>query len=301
MPVNVAATGDVHRTGRRIAVCSWSLQAGSVRELAARVRACGLAAVQLALDPVRTGVMPLPELAVALAAAGVDVVSGMMAMAGEDYSTLESIRRTGGVLPNATWGENVTAAAENARRARALGIPLVTFHAGFVPHAAADPHRAVLVERVAQVAAIFAAEGVEVALETGQESPATLLHLLRDLEQLGPARVGVNFDPANMILYGMGDPVAALRRLARFVRQVHVKDALPSSRPGEWGTEVPAGEGAVDWAAFFGVLRSERITADLVIEREAGEQRIADVRRARTLLERLRAGTEARGDDGSRR
>jgi sugar phosphate isomerase/epimerase len=85
------------------------------------------------------------------------------------------------------------------------------------------------------------------------------------------------------------------------VRQVHVKDALPSSRPGEWGTEVPAGEGAVDWAAFFGVLRSERITADLVIEREAGEQRIADVRRARTLLERLRAGTEARGDDGSRR
>lgn len=279
MPVNRAATG-----ANRVAVCSWSLQPADVTELVERVQRTGVAAVQLALDPVRTGAMPLPELAAALAAAGITVVSGMMAMAGEDYATLESIRRTGGIRPDATWPANLDAAGENARLARALGLRLVTFHAGFLPHDPADPERAVMLERLRQLAAVFAAEGVALALETGQESADTLLGLLREL---GRGDVGVNFDPANMILYGMGDPVTALRRLAPHVRQVHVKDARAAARPGEWGTEVPAGEGDVDWASFFAVLHAERIGADLVIEREAGTERVGDVRQAHDLVRRL--------------
>lgn len=267
----------------RLAVCTWSLRPRSVRELVDSVRATGLDAVQLALEPIRTGAMSLEEVRDGLGAAGIRILSGMMQTVGEDYSTLESIRRTGGVVPDETWEANQVVAEECARIAAALGITLVTFHAGFIPHDAADPRRGVLTERIRHVARVFVDHGVRVALETGQETADTLAELLTDLGDTG---VGVNFDPANMILYGMGEPVQALRRLAPWVRQVHIKDAIASERPGEWGTEVPVGEGDVDWAAFFATLREAGLRVDLVIEREAGDRRVEDVRRAREVIAR---------------
>ncbi|MFZ4576545.1 MAG: sugar phosphate isomerase/epimerase family protein, partial [Phycisphaerales bacterium] len=99
--------------------------------------------------------------------------------------------------------------------------------------------------------------------------------------------VGVNFDPANMILYGMGDPVESLRALMPHVMQVHLKDATPSATPGQWGAEVPLGAGAVDWSSFFATLRAAGYAGDLCIEREAGEQRIEDIRTALALASRF--------------
>jgi sugar phosphate isomerase/epimerase len=87
-----------------------------------------------------------------------------------------------------------------------------------------------------------------------------------------------------MLLYGKGDPVDAVRRLGRWIRQVHVKDAVQSATPGTWGEEVAAGSGQVDWPAFFAALAEVDFTGDLVIEREAGGQRVADIRRARELV-----------------
>lgn len=266
----------------RVGVCSWSLRPGSAADLGARVRALGLRAVQLALDPIRTGAPGWSEIETlnALRAAGVVAVSGMMGMAGEDYSTLESIRLTGGVRPHGTWGRNIRAAQENARLARRLGIGLVTFHAGFIPHAPGEERR-LMIERLRMIVDHFDDCGVRVAFETGQESAQTLLHAL---EELARPHAGVNFDPANMILYGMGDPVEALASLAPRVVQVHVKDAQPSPTPGRWGSEVRAGTGAVDWRGFFRVLRSRGLGVDLVIEREAGETRDADIVAARELI-----------------
>jgi sugar phosphate isomerase/epimerase len=247
------------------------------------VRATGLDAVQLALDPVRRGEMPLAEVQEALARGDWSLVSGMIAMAGEDYSSLESIRRTGGVAVDGTWEANRLAANANALVANDLGVRLVTFHAGFIPHDRVSAGYTMLVDRVRRVAAPFVERGIAVALETGQETAPALLELLTRLDNPG---IGVNFDPANMILYGMGDPVAALRSLAPQVRQLHVKDALPSRRVGEWGLEVPAGEGAVDWHALFGVMRASGLAVDLVIEREAGDRRVEDVRQAAALVRR---------------
>lgn len=269
-----------------VGICSWSLRPRSPEHLAAEVASCGIQGVQLALDPIRVGAWSLDATRLALAGAGLTILSGMMAMKGEDYSTLESIRRTGGVRPDGHWEANRAAAADNARIARELGLSLVTFHAGFVPHDARDPARRVMVERLTELCAIFAQEGVGVALETGQEDEATLRGLLADLGAIG-ARVGVNFDPANMILYAMGEPVRALRALSPHVRQVHVKDALPSRVPGQWGTETPAGDGAVDWRSFFDAVRALPAPIALVIEREGGEQRVADVRTAAALIARL--------------
>jgi sugar phosphate isomerase/epimerase len=260
--------------------------------LADKVRAAGLRWVQLHLDPIRRGEWDLDETVAALKAAGIGVASGMMSMKGEDYSTLESIRRTGGVRPEGTWRENLAAAQENAAVAGRLRLGLVTFHAGFMP----EDDRAEaqeIVERLRRVAAVFWQWRVKVALESGQETAATLLRFLRLLDAKLPleAAVGVNFDPANMILYGMEEPGNAAQSLAGRIVQVHVKDAVAARTRGGWGTETPAGGGSVGWPRFLDVLGRVGVSCPLMIEREGGETRVEDVAWAAKMLRE--AGVEA--------
>ena len=124
---------------------------------------------------------------------------------------------------------------------------------------------------------------VEILVEPGELAET----LLEALDEIDHPMVGVNFDPANMILYGMGDPVRAVADLADYIEQVHIKDATATTVPGTWGSEVPAGSGQVRWEAFFGVLEEYGVSGDLVIEREAGDQRIADVATGAALVRRL--------------
>jgi sugar phosphate isomerase/epimerase len=263
----------------RIAVASWSLQARDAQDLAAQVRACGLDAVQLALDPVRTRNMPIDALRAGLEQQGIGIVSGMMAMHDEDYTTLASIRRTGGIVSDATWPRNLAAARANAVTARELALTLVTFHAGIVPHPHAETLRRPFLQRLRTLRDTFAAEGIRIALETGQEDAAALQALLADLPE-----VGINFDPANLVLYDSGDPAEALAALLPRVAQLHVKDAVRTETPGTWGREVPVGEGDVAWPVLLPILQGAHHQIDLVIEREAGEARVADVQRALAVL-----------------
>ena len=271
----------------RLAACSWSLRTASPDELADALDRCGLRAVQLALVPCVEDVAAWGGAVERLRARGIEVVSGMLATVGEDYSTLKTIARTGGVRPDATWPATRALAERVAAFAGAHGVVLVTFHAGFIPHERGSTERRAMVARLREVANLFAARGVRVAFETGQEAADTLLGAL---EEIAHPNVGVNFDPANMILYGMGDPVAALRALAAHVRQVHVKDAVPTDVPGTWGREVVAGTGAVDWKAFLAEVRRLPRAVDLVIEREAGPTREADIRAAAALVREIDPG-----------
>lgn len=273
----------------RLGVCSWSLRPKGPRELAESVQACGLRWVQLALDPLRTEAWSLDKTARALNNSGIGIASGMIAMRGEDYTSLATIRETGGVRPDEHWEENARAVVDSAKLAQELGIKLVSFHAGFLPHSGQELVRRLMVERVRTIADAFAAHGVRVALETGQEEAETLLRVLQEIDR---PNVGVNFDPANMILYGMGDPHEALEQLAPHVMQVHIKDATPSAQPDEWGAEVPVGKGAVDWERFFDVLNTSVGPVDRMIEREAGDARVADVLRATKLVEKV-GGTKS--------
>lgn len=266
-----------------IGVCSWSLRPESPRDLVRKLAECGLRAVQLALDPVREGRWNVRDTVRELTVAGVSIRSGMMGMRGEDYTTLDSIRRTGGVRPDSHWETNRAAARANATLSRQIGVELVTFHAGFLPHDRADAERKAMLARLREIVDIFADQSVQVAFETGQETAETLLEALEDLDR---PNAGVNLDPANMILYGMGEPVEALRLLAPRVRQIHIKDARRTRVPGTWGEEAPATQGEVDWPAFFDAYRDAGLTCDLVIERESGDDRIADVRRVFELLRR---------------
>jgi L-ribulose-5-phosphate 3-epimerase len=187
---------------------------------------------------------------------------------------MESIRLTGGVTPDSTWDQNWKNIQETAVLAKKMGLKLVTFHAGFLPHDESDPAFAKLKSRIAQIADLFA---------SGKS-------LKFFLEKLGRKNVGVNFDPANMILYGMDNPIEGLRTLAPWLKQCHIKDATKTKTPGAWGAEVPAGTGQVNWDDFFNTLRELRFEGWCCIEREAGTQRVADIKTARQMVERVTAG-----------
>jgi L-ribulose-5-phosphate 3-epimerase len=268
----------------RLAVCSWSLQPTSPQELISKLQQTGVRRVQLALDPLRDEPAVWGNTPQLLQQAGIGIASGMFGCVGEDYTTLDTIRDTGGIAPDATWAQNwkdITATAELSHK---LGLKLVTFHAGFLPHEESHPDYAKLKERLVKIAELFAAHNIGLALETGQEAADVLAEFL---EHLAKANVGVNFDPANMILYDKGNPIEAMRILGPWIRQVHIKDATRTKVPGTWGEEVPAGTGEVDWRAFFETLKQVGYHGNLCIEREAGTQRVVDIRAARELLEKL--------------
>ena len=241
----------------RLAVCSWSLQPTDPEDLVQKVRACGLDRVQLALSPV----VRAPDVWDRVRSAqdaDIAVESGMMETVGEDYSSLESIAQTGGLRPDEHWDANLEHARAVAELARYHELELVTFHAGFLPHDAKDPERAKLLGRLRDVADVFANKRVKLGLETGQESAVTLASVLTELDR---PNVGVNFDPANMILYGMGDPLEAIRVLASSVVQIHVKDATPTETPGR-GARSAGGVGGRPWSDFSSARRARGSVGD---------------------------------------
>lgn len=271
---------------QRLAVCSWSLQPASPQELIARLESTGLRRVQLALDPLREAPAVWGTTASLFAEHGITLVSGMFGCVGEDYSSLETIRLTGGIAPDGSWARNLKNIEATVVLAKRLGLKLVTFHAGFLPHDESDPGFGKLLQRLRQVADLFGAEGLLLGLETGQETAPALAHLL---QKLARPNVGVNFDPANMILYDKGNPIEALRVLGPWIRQVHIKDARRTRVPGTWGDEVAAGTGEVDWPAFFSALHDLGYQGDFVIEREAGNQRAVDISSAKNVVETILA------------
>ncbi len=268
----------------RLAVCSWSLQPKTPEELIEQVQQIGVKCIQLALDPLRENPDVWGKTKQLCSEKGLILVSGMFGTIGEDYTTMDSIKRTGGVVPDANWAENWKNIQQIADVAKANGIRLVTFHAGFLPHDHTSPDFKKLVSRIGQIADHFKRKGLDLAFETGQED-ADDLELF--LIQLNRPNVGVNFDPANMILYDRGDPIDALQTLGKRLKQVHIKDGIRTKAPGEWGQEVPVGTGEVDWKAFFETLDEIRFAGFCAIEREAGNQRLADIKTARDFVAKL--------------
>jgi sugar phosphate isomerase/epimerase len=247
------------------------------------VQSLGLNKVQLALNDHR-GSEGGAAIGVELAKAGIEIVSGMFGTVGEDYTSMETIKQTGGVIPDEHWEANQQIAKDVVDAARSLGLDLVSFHAGFLPEDQNDPDYEKLIKRLRTLATLFDDSGIMLSFETGQEEGSHLSHFLDDL---AAPNVGVNFDPANMILYDKGDPIEGLRSLVPYLQQVHIKDANKTKEPGTWGEEVVVGTGEVDWPAFLEILNRANYKGALVIEREAGDDRVADILAAKYHLESL--------------
>lgn len=280
------------QTPDKIGVCSWSLQATGPRDLAEKVNTLGLKKVQLGLTPHRDDPGTWEGTQEILTESGIEIVSGMFSTIGEDYTTPGTIRETGGVVPDQHWEGNQELARAAAELAQQLGLKLVSTHAGFLPHDVGDPDFDKLSGRVATLAQIVGNIGGYLLLETGQESADTLLAFLEEMARRGVSNVTVNFDPANMILYDMDDPIEGLRKLMPHVQQVHVKDATRTDVKGQWGNEVVVGTGQVNWIEFVRVLAEADYEGDYVFEREAGADRVGDIAQGITTL---KAAMEAVG------
>jgi len=247
-----------------------------VRDLVAKLKTVGLEHVQLAVAPLLGMEQPKrdEELA-ALRDTGLKITAGMIGFPGEDYSTIAMIRKTGGYLPDAEWPARRDLTLRAAELMRDLGVSLLSTHVGFIPPSSA-PEYAKITERLRDLSDQLAAMNVTLLMETGQETASELLQFLNDLAR---RNVQVNFDPANMILYGAGDPIDAVRVLGRHIRHVHIKDAILSDQPRmKWGTEVPFGTGQVRPRRFLDAIQAVGYTGPLIVEREAGDDRLRDIR-----------------------
>ena len=271
------AAHDIH-----LAVCSWSLRPDSIDDLIWKMKRTGIDRVQLALNPLRNAPASWSDSYERFATSGIRVVSGMYEPAGEDYTSLESIHTTGGLVPDAKWESNWSCLQRCLVLAQQLVIKDISLHAGFIPSDIESETYTKLIQRIRRVADLLSdlLRG-RLLLETGQESAEQLLVFL---DAVGRDNIAINFDPANMILYNTGDPIHALATLLPKIGQVHIKDALYPAAPGQWGKEVPVGQGEVDWRMFTKLLREKGYTGEYVIEREAGEDRAADIITAARLL-----------------
>lgn len=273
--------------GHDIGVCSWSLKPNSVEQLIEQMDELRLDHLQLALNPLLT---TSPEQQDAyihqLNEAEIAITAGMIGFPGENYGSIALIRGSGGMVPSDQWSARRQLAIDAGQFAKRIGIELISLHLGFIPPSN-DQAYPTLINRVREVAAAYAQDGIGLLFETGQERASELLMFLNDLNV---KNVAVNFDPANMILYGSGDPIEAVQTLGRHIQHVHIKDAIASASPGiEWGREVAFGAGDIDHTAFLRALIDVGYDGPLVIEREAGETRLADVKRAIAKLEELLA------------
>jgi len=259
-----------------IGVCSWSLQVKSIPELKRLLGRLGVDVVQIACgDPHHADWEEGDRLADVARAAGFRMTGAMLGFPGEDYTTPQTIQRTGGFGDPTTRSERLERFAWALERTHALGLTDLMLHAGFIP-APESTDRKPFLNTLARAAELAKTKGVTIAFETGQEN-ADLLR--RTLDELKCSNVKVNFDPANMLLYDKGDPLRAVEILGPDIRSVHVKDANRPTTPGNWGEEVPLGKGQVNIRQFIRTLKKVGYRGPLCIEREVGnqEQRLADV------------------------
>ena len=280
--VFAAGCASVTIPSERVGVCSWSWHA-DMKEVSAQMDAAGVKGIHLALGPfiapderhgAAEGAEALQFVKDKIAKGEWKLMCTMIGTIGEDYSTLETIRKTGGIVPDATWEANRKIVTRGAQLTQELGCKYLSTHAGFLDEddpVALQKYR----DRVTWMRDACARYGVTLILESGQETAEDLARFM----PMVPG-VGINFDPANMILYAKGRPMQALRVLYPWIRQVHVKDACETKVPGTWGTEVPWGEGEVGGKAFIAELEGLGYKGNYVIEREGGEERISEINHA---------------------
>jgi len=210
--------------------------------------------------------------------------------AGESYADIPTVTDTVGLVPPATRAERTREMKEIADFARLLGVDAVGLHLGFVPHDTADPLYRNVLAVTRDLCDHCRSQKQAVHLETGQEPADALLQFIGDTER---DNLFINFDPANMILYGSGEPIEALEKVGRYVRSVHCKDAKWAKHPGEeWGTEVALGEGDVGMEKYLRTLNKLGYHGPLTIEREIPrdpERQKLEVGKALGLLRDLKA------------
>ena len=218
---------------------------------------------------------------------GIEITTVWAGMPGRYVWDLIDGPCTIGLVPAATRAARLEALKLGAEFAQMAGVPSITTHVGFIPDDPHDPLYAGLIAALKAIAAHCAELGIGFWFETGQETPVTLLRTIEDVEA---DNLGINLDPANLLLYGKANPVDALDVFGQYVRGVHAKDGEYPTNGRQLGVEKPLGQGRVGFPALLGKLAELGYEGALTIEREiSGPQQIADIQAGKQFLEEILA------------
>ena len=226
-----------------------------------------------------------------IAAANITVTCVFGGFEGESYADIATTARTVGLVPEATRAARAAEMKEISDFTRLIGCDTIGMHIGFVPERGSASYKA-LIATTQDLLDHAARNGQKMHLETGQE---TADHLLEFISDVGRPNLFINFDPANMILYGTGDPIEALKKVGHLVKSCHCKDAkwAPQEQRGTgWGQEVPLGDGDVGMETYLRTLKAVGYSGPLTIEREIAhdrERQKADIGHAVRLLTQLKS------------
>ena len=252
-----------------VGVCSWSLQVKSIFELNDFTNKLGIETVQIACgDPHHASWDEGDDMPAMAKKASFKLTGAMLGFPGEDYTTPQTIEKTGGFGNPLTRPERLERFKWSLKRVQDLGVIDIMLHAGFIP-STSDSGRKSFLQTLETVSQLANNCGVNVAFETGQETSELLFSTLKELDC---SNLFVNFDPANMLLYDQGNPIEAVELLGKYIRSVHLKDANRPKNKGEWGEEVVLGKGQVDMPLFLKTLNRVGFSGPLLIEREVGTQ-----------------------------
>jgi sugar phosphate isomerase/epimerase len=249
----------------------------------AKVHELGLPTCQVFVDEVDA------ELAVGLRRAldkqGVEATSLVVGGPGKEVWDFYQGPLTIGLVPRETREARIAHIKRASDFAKQCEIPAVQTHCGFIPENPNDAMYKETVTAMREVAGYCKRNGQNFRYETGQETPITLVRAMQDV---GLDNQGVNFDLANLVLYGKANPVDALELLGPYVQGIHAKDGLWPTNPKELGEEVAIGRGKVDFARIIARLKEMKYRGAVTIEREiSGAQQVEDVRAAKAYLEKL--------------
>jgi sugar phosphate isomerase/epimerase len=249
----------------------------------ARVKAFGLDCCQVGVGLAPTSLAE--PLKAALAKYQVEATAAMTLGTGKMVWDFYQGPLTIGLVPPQTRAARIDALKRTSDLAKMCDIKAVHTHCGFIPENPNEPLYTETVKAIQEVAGYCKANGQTFLMETGQESPVTLLRAITDAEF---DNIAVNLDTANLILYGKGDPVAALDVIGKYVRGLHAKDGLYPTDPKRLGEEVAIGKGKVDFAEVLRKLHALHYTGPITIEREiSGARQEDDIRASISYLQRL--------------
>lgn len=190
-----------------------------------------------------------------------------------------------GLLPEAYRAQRVEDLKRGSDFAELIGVDQVITHVGFIPENPNEVAYNGMVVALREVAKYMQKKGQKFLFETGQETPVTML---RCFEDIGTDNLGVNLDPANLMMYGKGNPVDALDVIGKYIMDVHAKDGVYPHGGRELGEETPLGEGKTNYPALIAGLKKLGYDGALTIEREiSGDKQIEDIKNAKQILEAL--------------
>src|SRR5213594_1551708 len=249
----------------------------------AKVRDLGLPTSQVFVDEIEPDLVG--RLRQALEKHQIEATSVVVGGPGKEVWDFYQGPLTIGLVPRETRAARIAHIKNASDFAKQCGFQAVQTHCGFIPE---NPNDTVYKETIAamrEVAAYCKRNGQNFRYETGQETPITLVRAIQDV---GLDNQGVNFDLANLILYGKANPVDAIELLGQYVQGIHAKDGLWPTNPRELGQEVPIGKGKVDFPRIIRRLKDLNYRGAVTIEREiSGPQQVEDVRGAKAYLEKL--------------